>query len=339
VVTGGFEIAISEANLKSIQVKNVAYARVEKDADLSKMNFDDNSGGSGGGSYNLDTTSGGGSKVFDLDMDLDVGLSELGFEEVMPAAAPAYSMPASDKSMLIDAKSYLEQKRSAEDLHQKLIMQVRACGASPDGRRELKDKLLSAGFSEEEWSDLLVKSGADIQESGYNVKAVEALRRIREAVETLAAHGNAVVSGKSSAAMSSILDSIGQEVARIASEAKGHITTLAGKVDADRKTIAQVERDARASGIGLNLSRDELLASLAEINQELAQSLTVVSSVTDILAGEKMGAVTDAQRDVLSVAAQGVERIQKLVSYLNNLSGFPEQLSPDRALLDEAYGN
>ena len=330
ILSGGFESAISKAKLKCIQVKNVAYARVEKDADLSKMNFNDN--GSGSRSYDLDTTSGGGAKVFDLDMDLDMGLSELGFEEVVPVTAP-------DNSMLADARSYLEKKKSADDLQQRLIMQVKAAGTSPEERRVLKNKLLGAGFAEDDWSDLLVKSNVEIHDSGYNVKAVEALHRIRQEVETLAAHGDAIVAGKSSAAMSSILDSIGQEVARIASEAKGHITTLAGKVDADRETIARVERDARASGIGLNLSRDELLESLAEINQELAQSLTVVSSVTDILVGEKMGAVTDAQRDILNVAAQGVEKIQKLVSYLNNLSGFPEQLSPDRNLLDEAYGN
>jgi signal transduction histidine kinase len=139
--------------------------------------------------------------------------------------------------------------------------------------------------------------------------------------------------------MSSILDAIGSEVSRMMSQTGGQISRLADKVDADREVIAQVEQDARESGIGLNLSREELLESLAEINQELAQSLTVVSSVTDILCSEKIGSLTPAQKDVLEVASSGVAKINKLVSYLGNISGVPEQLTPDRALLDEAYGN
>ncbi len=324
ILRNGFESAISEANLKTIRVKNISYARVDKDADLEKMNFNDN--GDGTHSYTPDKSSG--SKVFDLDMDLDAGmdLSAFGFE---PVAEPVVQ---ENPSLMDDARKFLEQKQAMQALHSKLANQIKSSEGVSEKRRALKQSLLQSGLSEEDWNDLLLVAD---DSANMNVKTVDTLCRIRHDIEMLAEQGESVTNGF---AMSNVLDSIGKEIARITSGTKESITTLAGKVDADRETIAKVEQDARESGIGLNLSREELLESLAEINQELGQSLTVVSSVTDILASGKMGHITDAQQAVLSMAIGGIDKIEKLVDYLSRLSGMPEKLSPDKALIDEAYG-
>jgi len=126
-------------------------------------------------------------------------------------------------------------------------------------------------------------------------------------------------------------------VARLASQTKGEVATLAEKVDADREAVAALEAEARAQGVGISLSREELLASLAEINQELAQPLTAASAIVEVLGKGNLGELTDAQQDALDVASQGMARLEKLVSYLSSISGDPETLTPDRAILDDAY--
>jgi len=337
-VADGFESAISKAGFKCIRVTNVSYARVDENEDLSKMNFEDPSCESeegdakvadGSKSFNLDV--GGGANTFDLDFDM--GFDEIGFE-----GTSAHMETERENNLVADAKSYLKEKKFTEDLQKRLIEKIRGTVSSPEDRKRLRAQLLDSGFSRNDWGDLLLVSGciaADRDDAG----AAETLLRIRREVDALAAHGETIAAGKSSDAMSSILDTIGQEVAKLSSQTKGHVTTLVGKVDADRETIARVEQDARARGIGLNLSRDELLESLAEINQELAQSLTVISSVTDILTNENIGAMNPAQQDILKVAADGIEKIHKLAAYMGNLSGIPAGLSPDREIINEAYGN
>ncbi len=238
VVADGFEAAVAKAEFRCIRVTNVSYARVDKNADFDKMNFDD----SGGGKTNCASKRTVGANTFELDMDL--GFEDMGFD--MPATEPAAVI--SDVASGVDACSgrYTEDNNSADHLQQKLIEAIKGT--------------------------------------------------------------------------------------------TGQATTLVGKVDSDRETIAQVEKDARAQGVGLNLSREELLENLAEINQELSQSLTVVSSVAEMLTNENIGTMNKAQQDILKVATDGIDKINKLVAYLGNLSGVPSSLFPDKEILDEAYG-
>lgn len=238
VVADGFEAAVAKGGFKSIQVTNVIYARIDKNADLKKMNFD----GPGQGAIDRTNKSSGGANTFDLDMDL--GFEDLGFE--IPQTDSGYAQTGLNGGSNDNAQSVTVNNKSVNEMHQNLIDTIQ--------------------------------------------------------------------------------------------ETKQQATTLVGKVDSDRKTIAKVEQDAKAHGIGLNLTREELLENLAEINQELSQSLTVVTSVTELLSAENMGSMNQAQRDILKVAVDGIERINKLVVYLGNLSGVPSGFIPDQNIINEAYG-
>jgi signal transduction histidine kinase len=184
-----------------------------------------------------------------------------------------------------------------------------------------------------------VESGLDSRIGPDGKKAAETLKHLLDDVNALAAQGNAIAAGKTTESMQRILDSISQEVASLAARAQGHADTLADKVDADRDTVAKLEADARAHGIGIELSREELLGSLAEINQEITQPLSVASAVVQMLSNGTLGDVPDAQKDILKVATDGMERLDKLVKYLGRISGMPQNLSPDFSIINEAYGN
>ena len=315
-VSAGFEAAMAEAKLKSVRVSGVSYARVDKNAPSSPP------------PSTRRISNAGGSKSFDL--DLDMGVEDLGFGTAAPAGTIA-------PGLTFAATAYLEQKRAADAERQKLLELIRSQGSTLEGRRSLREQLFGAGVTKEEWDDLLLASGAALPAEMQGGTAAETLQRLLMDVDVLASQGTAIAAGRSTEAMRNILEAISREVARLTTETKGQADTLAGKVDSDRETVAQLEAEARARGIGLSLSREELLASLAEINQELAQPLTSALAVIDVLEKGKLGAVTQAQKDVLCVASDGMKRLGKLVAYLTIISGVPETLSPDREVLDDAY--
>jgi signal transduction histidine kinase len=231
------------------------------------------------------------------------------------------------------ASAFLDQKRAIEDQRKDLLDMVREAQDSPEGLDRLRKQLLEAGLTSRDWDDLVVASG--VQADG---DSNETMSKLMQSVDMLAAEGAAIASGKSTESMDAILDQIGQQVVRLASQTTGRVDSLAEKVDNDRETVAQMEADARAQGVGLSLSREELLANFAEINQELAQPLTATSAVIDMLGGGQLGEVSEAQRDVLKVASDGMDRLAKLVSYLTRISGVPEDLSPDESILNDVYG-
>lgn len=120
-------------------------------------------------------------------------------------------------------------------------------------------------------------------------------------------------------------------------ESERQITVLANEVDADSQTIASIESAARRRGIGLKLTRKELFERYAELNQEIVQPLTVSSGVIEMLHSGQGGALTDAQRDMLQLAADSVSRVNQLVAYMNRIAGLPASYTPDMGIISETY--
>lgn len=134
-----------------------------------------------------------------------------------------------------------------------------------------------------------------------------------------------------------VLKGVRDLVSKMAAGSEQQISTLAGQVESDWQTIASIESSARESGVGLQLTRAELIARYAEINQEIVQPLTVSTGVIDLLNSERTGALTDSQRQLLKLASDSVARVNQLVGYLNRISGLPEGLTPDAKILKDSY--
>jgi len=126
-------------------------------------------------------------------------------------------------------------------------------------------------------------------------------------------------------------------LAKMTTESERQINTFAGQVHADREAIADIESAARRRGIGLQLTRSELISHYAEISQEIAQPLTVSTGVLDLLNSGRAGDLSESQRTLLKMAAESVERVNRLVAHLKQISGMPGSLTPDAAILKDAY--
>jgi signal transduction histidine kinase len=137
--------------------------------------------------------------------------------------------------------------------------------------------------------------------------------------------------------MSGTLDKIREALSEMAAGSRRDISTLASQVDEDSKTIASIESAARRRGIGLKLTRGELVQRYAELNQEIVQPLTVSSGVIDLLSSGKAGDLSESQLELLKMAAESVDRVNQLVSHMSSISGLPESFTPDREVISDSY--
>jgi len=120
-------------------------------------------------------------------------------------------------------------------------------------------------------------------------------------------------------------------------ETRIQVSKLAGQVEADRQTIASIESSARRRGIGFHLTRQELLEHYAEINQEMLQPATVSSGALDLLLSGKCGEMTTSQKEIIRLAFEGMGRVNQLIQYMNRISGLPDTLTPDKAVVRDSY--
>lgn len=120
------------------------------------------------------------------------------------------------------------------------------------------------------------------------------------------------------------------------SETRLAASRLAAQVEADRRIVESIEDAARKNGIGIKLTRKELIERYAELNQEILQPTTVAMGAVDMLLEDDK--LSPTQKELLKLAAEGIERVNQLISYMTNITGLPEALNPDGVLIDEMYG-
>lgn len=159
---------------------------------------------------------------------------------------------------------------------------------------------------------------------------------LREAAALLEHDDGRAVSAQHQAVVAA-LEQIRSVLAAMTADSENHITTLANQLDDDRQTIASIESAARRRGIGLKLTRGELVQRYAELNQEIVQPLTVSTGVLGMLRSERAGALTTSQRDLLKMAEESVERVNQLVAYMNRISGLPDTYTPDAGIISDTY--
>jgi len=133
------------------------------------------------------------------------------------------------------------------------------------------------------------------------------------------------------------LNRVRSALANMTVNSEHQISALASQVDEDRQTIASIEHAARRRGIGLKLTRADLIRRYAELNQEVLQPLTVSTGVIDLLSSGSVGALTEAQRELLKMAAESVARVNQLVACMNRISGLPDTLTPDAGIIRDSY--
>ncbi len=272
----------------------------------------------------------GGVKSFDLDAvlgDLDAG-------------DQSGDQPASGQRAEVDdqIQAFLQQKRVANEQMRKMQELVKGASSSSGGLTALQDRFLATGGSQREWLAFLAESGIPEAPSPSSTSAspdtaMHSLLRQMEALTQRCEEEQI-----DDQALSASLEMIRYEIDSLLTRTRRNANSLVERVDADRDTVAEIEQRARDSGVGIHLSREELLSSLAEINQELVQPLTTSTALLELLSSGRIGPVAEGQQEVVHTAVQSLERLETLIQYLQQISGVPRGLQPNRNLLDDVYG-
>ena len=199
---------------------------------------------------------------------------------------------------------------------------------------------MEQGLSVDGWRELVVKSGAattsggaatgggladDGTETGRVLAAL--LTRLTEVVSAApSAAGN-------DAAPDAVLITIGNtEIRKTTARAETKIDALAEEVSKLASSSSAEAGDGQKK-----LAYDRIIATIAEICQELRQPLAVVNCTLGIMTSGMLGTLTESQRDTLRLATDSGQRLALLVDKLVAISGVPASLAPDQDLIKKLY--
>ena len=311
-----------------VRIADSVYARISRD-EL------ENASGSGAG----EATDGGGGakgkaasagvKQFDLDSMLtdafDGTGGGAGFGE-----KPSYDMKD-------QFSRFVAQQRAADDQRKELLLHIQKVSSDPQALATLQEQFLATGGRPDEWDQLCWQAENLLSSQGATAeKRAEQILKLQEDLDAL--QKRCAMGQFDPETVVNALGELRGSLDGLMHTVHEHADSLVEKVNADRKHVAELEKAARESGAPIHLSREELLESLAEINQELAQPLTVSSALVELLSSGRFGEVDEKQQEVFDLASSSLKRLEVVVKYLQRLSGMPINLAPNQELLSEVYG-
>ena len=229
------------------------------------------------------------------------------------------------------ASKYMKNRRLAEKSSEKIAQLIERTSDDPEQLDELKERLQDQGLTPEGWHELTVNLSHQTEkpgsgENGGGIGSGNGANEIKVLTLLLARIGETIQHAPATGVPS--------EIKALITETEQHLSSLAEKTDQKITTLQSMLTDEKSNPV---LSRQALLAILAEIAQEIMQPLTIITGTTAMIRSHRTGPLTDAQGELLSMIAESGERMIVLVNHLMHLAGAPEARTPDRTILDAAY--
>lgn len=244
------------------------------------------------------------------------------------------------------AEEYMK-KRNAIDTNEKRIMRFIKSKGDKIGDTDLLGKLQSCGLSMEGWQDLIVKSGMGKDmgigrgEGGGGIAAIGRLAMLLEHLEEDVIKNEE--GGKETADSTALEKKLSESVRELESEVNNVVAETERKIDDLVQKVKEEEAAEEAEKRGekkpkeQRMSRKQMVEFLAEIVQELCQPLAVIGCSVDMIISRSLGEITNAQEDMLKLATESGEKLQKLINKLMEISGLPTTLKPDSAIQASVY--
>jgi hypothetical protein len=215
----------------------------------------------------------------------------------------------------IAARQYMEHREALNENAQQLQSFIQAQG--PEAAEEM---LNATGFPNSDWQKIVVESGARPTTGGaQGLAGLDKLASVFDKLENLMK--SETVNG------SEVKDLLGQATHDI----DDTLSTTKEKLELLSKQLNE-EDPGTIGGQGRHMSREELLAALAEVAQELMQPLTAINATHEMLMHGYVGKVTDDQLEMLKLASNSGEHLTHLMNMLIDIVGCPTNKG-----IDERY--
>ena len=262
-----------------------------------------------------------------LQEDLLQGLREL----TEPAAGQITEMVAEaveemNNELQVDAlaSDYVKKRKGVETTEKKILRFMKAAGKdNPEASSALKEKLIEGGLDAEDWQQLLLKNAkTSLSKAGMGIAGAEALGSLLAQMNELS-DAKTIPTGPSTQEeqVRKLVTQIEQEVATVTAEAT--------------QKLDQLEKRLRNRP---EMSRESILAMLAEIGQEICQPLAVIKCSLDMILSKALGEISAMQKEMLDLAVESGSRVEMLANKLIEISGMPKGTKPDTEILDDVYG-
>jgi len=227
------------------------------------------------------------------------------------------------------ASEYARKYRGIAQSQKKILKFIKNTMENrPDAGLDLKARLIEAGLGEEDWQELVTRSKgrAPTEITGDGPVISTVLAQMLDELNVLDETQPEMITGQ----LEQVIGGISQELSKVSTQAEHQIQELGNKLRESAENPEEAEHI---------LSRRDLMVMLAEIGQEICQPLSVITASVDMINAGRLGAVTPEQTEMLSLACEGTDRLQKLADKLIEVAGVPEGTNPDEAILGDIYHN
>lgn len=245
------------------------------------------------------------------------------------AAAAMLDEAAESLDMDAMASKLVKTRKAVEESEEKVRRLIAKTGDDPEQLAALHETMVSRGLTEEGWQELMIS-----RESAKGVgdgDSVSGIADIKALTLLLAKLGETLDQSRPAPSVEEVralADATSRQIEAVVTRTEKKIAVL-------RHMLGQEGVDG--SGKPDLLSRRQLMEILAEIGQELSQPLTVVTASIDMLRAQHPGLLTEAQGELLAMAASSTARLAHLVNCLIRISGNPKTPHPNQAIRDVLY--
>ena len=242
------------------------------------------------------------------------------------------------------AGEYMKKRTQVESNERRIMRYMRGKTEAELEEHELKDMLMEGGMSPEGWQELMVRSGVagtGERKGGGEGKGggadmgVAALGQLATLLTRMEETIAAVKSGGEDVHVP--VAEVRNEVTKLVEHTQAQIRSLVSEVHGDVDLVDEAEQVARRLGKGPRMTRKEILATLAEIAQELCQPLAVINGSLEMIKSGVLGDVTTTQGEMLDLATESSDKLQMLTKALQGIAGLPASMTPDEALQSSIY--
>ena len=204
----------------------------------------------------------------------------------------------------IAANEYIEHREAIKQTREALCDYIRAQGAKTAG-----DLLQDTSFPNGDWRKIVIESNQ--VPPGMTSSLTDGLstlttvfKQLEQLIKSQALNGDQMknLMGQATLNLDGNLD-----------DAKGSLEKLSSTI----------------GGHGSTMSRDDLLAALSEIAQELMQPLTAINASVEMMMLGYVGNISDEQEDLLLLASRSGEHLEFLMDMLIEIVGCPKNKGVD----------
>jgi hypothetical protein len=279
-------------------------------------------------------------------------LHSLGMEDPGLDAAIEEAVENMEEELELESitTEYMKKRSAFEKTEKRIVKFIKTREEEDLEKLELEDRLYDAGLSSQGWRELLVKGGKD--EDGAAPSGTGAGMgsgggaapmtgpEVPAELSTLAvllAELDEMMAGATldSQAAAEKMSGIAKQVEAVNEDAARKMDALATAMDQDEQAMAGVEEAERNK---LKMSRRAMMELLAEIVQELCQSLSAINCAVGMCRAGHIGELNNEQFEVLTVAARCGARLDELLDRLIEIVGLPKGLSPDKESVYKTSG-